>query len=115
MKVIHFSTITKEFINLTTSGINDSKGNNNNSADFGESLFLKLTISNLGLTDATDLYAKISSTSEWATITNDSVFLGSLPARSEISFNDKLSLAISNNVPDLGLVNVNLILKDKSE
>ena len=113
MKIIRFSNINKEFINLTSSSINDIQGNNNNSADFGESIFLKLTLSNLGLTDATDLYARISSTSEWATITNDSVFLGTLPARSEVSVNDKLSLAISKNVPDLGLVNVKLTLKDK--
>ena len=44
------------------------QGNNNNKADFGESFFLKLTVSNLGLTDATDLYAKISSASDWVTI-----------------------------------------------
>ena len=33
-------------------------------ADFGESIFLKLTIDNLGLTDAQNLYAKISSVSD---------------------------------------------------
>jgi hypothetical protein len=112
MKTIYFSNINKEFVNLTASSINDSQGNNNNSADFGESIFLKLTLSNLGLTNATDLYAKISSTSGWATITNDSVYLGTLPARSETVTSDKLGLTISNNVPDLGLVNVKLILKD---
>ena len=62
IKSIHFSNITKEYINLSGSSINDSEGNKNNLADFGESIFLKLKISNLGLTDAHNLYAKISST-----------------------------------------------------
>ena len=30
IKTIHFSNIKKEFINLTASNIDDSKGNNNN-------------------------------------------------------------------------------------
>ena len=37
IKTIYFSKINKEFINLTASSINDSQGNNNNMADYGES------------------------------------------------------------------------------
>jgi hypothetical protein len=112
IKTIYFSKISKEFINLTASSINDSKGNNNNMADYGESIFMKLTLSNLGLTDAHNLYAKISTASEWATITKDSVFIGNLAAGSEIILPDNLALTISDNVPDKGVITLNLILKD---
>jgi hypothetical protein len=114
IKTIYFSKINKEFINLTASSINDSKGNNNNMADYGESIFLKLTLSNLGLTDAHNLYAKISSVSDWATITKDSVFIGTLAAGTEIVLPDSLGISIAGNVPDKGVITVNLILKDLS-
>ena len=116
IKTIHFSNITKEFINLTGSSINDSLGNKNNVADFGESLFLKLKISNLGLTDAHNLYAKISTTSNWVTTTRDSVFIGTLHAKSEVELFNNLAITVSNDVPDMSLATIKLLLKDqKSE
>jgi hypothetical protein len=113
IKKIYLSNITREFLNLTATTINDSSGNNNNKADYGESLYLKPTISNLGLTDAHNLYAVISSNSDWITINNDSVLIGTLAAGSEITLPDKLELTISDNVPDMGVATINLILKDQ--
>jgi Peptidase family C25/Propeptide_C25/Peptidase family C25, C terminal ig-like domain/Secretion system C-terminal sorting domain len=114
IKTIRFSNIHKEFINLTASSINDTQGNNNNQADFGESIFLKLTLNNLGLTDSHNLYAKISSTSELVTITSDSVFIGTLPAQSGIVLSNNLGMTISNDAPDLGIATIKLLLKDQS-
>ena len=113
IKTIHFSNIRKEFINLSASSINDSEGNNNNLADFGESFWLKLKISNLGLTDSHNLYAKISTGSDWVTITSDSVAIGTLLAQSEIVLSDKLGITVSKDVPDMGIVTLNLLLKDQ--
>ncbi len=113
IKTIRFSNIHKEFINLTSSSINDSFGNNNNLADFGESFYLKLKLSNLGLTDAHNLYAKISSTSNLVTITSDSVWIGTLPAQSDIVLSNNLAISISNDVPDMGVVTIKLLLKDQ--
>ena len=116
MKKIYFSNITKEFINLTASSINDIQGNNNNLADFGESIYLKMTLSNLGLTDAHNLYAKITSTSDLVTITKDSVSVGTLTARSDIVLPDNLGFTVTQMVPDMGVINLKLLLKDeKSE
>jgi hypothetical protein len=112
IKTIYFSNVNKEFINLTESGINDVTGNNNGKADFGEDLYLKLKVSNLGLTGVTDLTATISSTSEWVTIINNSVSIGPLAGRSEIILNDDFGLTIDDNVPDLGIITVDLTLKD---
>ncbi len=112
IKTIYFSDINKEFINLTESGVNDIPGNNNGKADFGEDLYLKLKISNLGLTGATNLTATISSTSEWLTIKNNTVSIGPLAGRSEIILDDDFGLTIDENVPDLGIITVDLTLKD---
>jgi hypothetical protein len=112
IKTIYFANINKEFINLTESGVNDVQGNNNEKADFGENLYLKLKVSNLGLTGATGLTATLSSTSEWVTINNNTVSIGTLAGRSEIILDDDFGLTIDDNVPDLGIITVDLTLKD---
>jgi hypothetical protein len=112
IKTVYFSEIDEEFINLTNTGINDSSENNNGQADFGETLFLNLTISNLGLTDAKNLYAKILSASEWVTINSDSVMIGTLTSGADIVSYDDLSITIAQNVPDKGIITLDLILKD---
>jgi hypothetical protein len=114
IKTIYFSNINKEFINLTSSAINDSLGNNNKLADFGESIYLKLTLSNLGLTDSHNLYAKINTTSKWITITSDSVSVGTLKARSDTVLSNNLGIFISDNVPDMEVATLNLLVKDQS-
>ena len=113
IKTIYFSNIKKEFINLTSSSINDSQGNNNKRPDFGESFYLNLKVSNLGLTDANGFYAKISSTSDWITINRDSTFIGTLQARSDVVLSNNLALTVSSNVPDKEVVTIKLILKDQ--
>jgi hypothetical protein len=113
IKTIHISNIRKEFINLSGSTIDDSKGNNNNLADYGESINLKLKISNLGLTDAPNLYAKISTSSDLVSITSDSAFIGTLPAQSDMVLSNSLGITISNDVPDLSVITFNLLLKDQ--
>lgn len=116
IKTIHFSNMTKEFINLTSTSINDNLGNGNGQADFGEKFYLNLKVSNLGLTDASGLYAKISSSSDLITIDNDSTYIGTLPAKSDVILSDELAITVSDDVPDKGIVTMNLILKDlKSE
>ncbi|MGQ9621589.1 MAG: C25 family cysteine peptidase, partial [Bacteroidales bacterium] len=84
IKKIYIKSVNREFINLTKTEINDIQGNNDGKADYGENVFLKLTISNLGLTSANQLFVKISSPSPgWFTILNDSVYIGNLNGLSE--------------------------------
>ncbi len=116
IKTIHFSDATGEYISLSSTAVNDSLGNNNKRIDFDESFFLKFTVSNLGLTDATNLYARISTTSGLITLKNDSVYIGTLKAKSERILSDDLEMKISGSIADLGVVTVSLMLKDsKSE
>ena len=112
IKKIYISDISKEYINLTSSALDDACGNNNGIADWGESLFLKLTIGNLGLSDATQLYAKISTSSDLVTIVNDSVDIGTLPAKSQIVLSDNFGIRVAKLIPDKGYITLNLKLKD---
>jgi hypothetical protein len=112
VKTIHFAEVNKEYINLTSASINDASANNNGLADYGESLFVKLIINNLGLVSSTGLYARLTSTSEWVTINNDSVSIGTLAGKSQIVISEAFGLTISELVPDNGYITLNLSLKD---
>ncbi|MBK7627872.1 MAG: T9SS type A sorting domain-containing protein [Bacteroidales bacterium] len=112
IKTVRFSTVNKEFLNLTSTSINDVLGNNNLRADYSETFYLKLTVGNLGLTDATGVYAKISSASEWLTINTDSAYIGTLLANSQIVLSDKLKITVKGNVPDLSAATIRIMLKD---
>ncbi|MBA4323245.1 MAG: hypothetical protein C0408_10565, partial [Odoribacter sp.] len=65
-----------------------------------------------GLKNATGLYAKLTTTSSWVTINNDSVFIGTLNGKSEITLPTAFSITIDDLVPDRGYVTMNLLLKD---
>jgi hypothetical protein len=115
IKTLYFGTINKEFINLTKTDLDDSDANNNGLADFGETVYLDLTISNLGQADAENVYARISSGSEWITINADSVMIGTLPGSSAIKLDKDLSFTVSDSIPDNCIISFDLILKDDLE
>jgi hypothetical protein len=115
IKTIHIADLNKEYINLNASSINDASGNNNGQADYGESLFIKLNIGNLGLSNATGIYAKLKSTSDWATINNDSVFIGTLVGKSQVILPTCFGIKIADIVPDKGYITMNLTLGDSKQ
>jgi hypothetical protein len=112
IKKTYISNFKKEYINLSSSVINDAAANNNGLADWDESFFLKLTVSNLGQTDATQLYAKISTISDYATIINDSVYIGTLSAKSQDVLANNFKIKIAKLIPDKAYLTINLKLKD---
>jgi hypothetical protein len=112
LKTIYFSNLKSEFINLTRTVLIDSLGNSNGKADFGEKIFLNLTISNLGGSDAKNLSARITSTSQWVTINKSTAFIGTLSGKSEIQLHNKLEILIDEEVPDQGIITLDLYLKD---
>ena len=112
IKTVRISNIKGEYVCLTSSSIDDSQGNNNHLADFGETFFLNLSIRNLGLTGATGLYAKISTTSDLINVNSDSVYIGTMNAKSGITLSDAFEITVSDDVPDMALAIVTLKLKD---
>lgn len=112
IKTIYFSDLNREFLNLTETSLNDVTGNDNKLADYGETLFLKLKISNLGLITATNLRASISSTSPWVTINSNFVDIGTLSGKSETTVDNSLEITIGNDIPDRGIITLDLTLQD---
>lgn len=112
IKTIYFASSSKGYINLSSSAINDVSGNNNGNADFGETFYLRLKIGNLGMEGISNLTASISSDSEWITISNGTALIPSIPGRSEVTIDNTLQLTLDENIPDQGIVTIDLALKD---
>jgi hypothetical protein len=112
IKTVRFAESTHEFINLNSSSVSDATGNGNGLADYGESVNISITISNLGLETATGLYGKLTSASQWVTITSDSVLIGTLSGKSRITLSTAFRIKIADLIPDKGFITFNLLLKD---
>lgn len=108
IKTVYFSEINKEFINLDSTAINDSAGNNNGKADYGESFYLSLSISNQGAIDADSVSVKVTSASEWLTLDNDTAYIGTIPSHSTGLFTENISVTVSGNVPDMSIASVSI-------
>ena len=115
IKTVQIGKINKEYINLAKTELNDSGENNNGAADYGETVYLDLTVSNLGLAEAQNLYVKISSESEWITMISDSVMIGTLAGSSSITLDKDLAFTVADSVPDKTIITFDIILKDNAE
>lgn len=115
IKTVYFDEVYEEFLNLESFQVNDIKGNNNSVADYSETFNLKMTISNLGLSDSHMLHAKLYSDSEWITILTDSMQIGTLNGKSQIVISDFFSINVKDSIPDNGRVNFLLLLKSEEQ
>ena len=112
IKTIRIANVKGEYVSLAANSINDSSGNNDKKVDSGETFFLDLTVSNLGLTDASGLYAKITGSSDYLSIITDSVNIGALQARTDKKIQSQFRMTVSGDIPDLSVITVDLMLKD---
>ncbi len=113
IKTVYFSEVSSKFLNIKATSVNDSAGNNDSRADYGETFYLAFTLSNLGLSDANEVSAKLSTTSQWVTMNNDSVNIGTLTAGSDIIVSDGFNLTLSELVPDEKIISFDLLVKDQ--
>ena len=113
IKKIRFGAVSGEFINLTSSMINDSLENNNGRADYKESVWLSLKIDNLGLQNSDSLSARLTTTSKLVTINTDSVYIGSLGSKSQIFLPRAMAIKVADSVPDMAMIPFDLVIRDK--
>lgn len=112
IKTIYFSSIASSFINLSGSVINDSLENSNGKADYNETIFLKLTIENLGSVPASGVSAEISSSSSFVTIEDGLADIGTiLPGKEAVLYND-LRFRLDGDIPDKSVISFDLRLKE---
>ncbi len=112
IKTIYFSSIAGSFINLSATEINDSLDNNNGKADYNETIFLKLTIGNLGSLSATGVSAEISSSSSFVTVEDGFANIGTiLPGKESILHND-LRFRLTGDITDKSVITFDVKLRE---
>jgi PKD repeat protein len=80
--------------------VDDSNGNNNGQADYGESVLLNVTASNVGSVNATGINAVISTNDTYITITDDSFSFGDINANQNANGDGAFAITIAQNAPD---------------
>jgi hypothetical protein len=80
--------------------IDDSQGNANGLADFGESVKLDLSAKNVGSENTTGVTATLSSDDAYITITDNSYTFGDIAAGQSVQGDDAFAFTIADNIPD---------------
>jgi hypothetical protein len=104
VRTLYFGDSEKAWLSADSFTINDASENNNGKADYGETLYLGMKISNLGNETSSDTYIKIRSESEWVTILSDSASIGEIPAKTEVTIDKVFTISIGSNIPDQGII-----------
>ena len=78
----------------------DLTGNNNGQLDYAEEVELGMTVENVGIEDATDVEATISSSDPLVTIINNAASFGNVPANSTVTVDRAFSFEIAPEVED---------------
>lgn len=80
--------------------INDASGNNNGLLDYGESVLLSLTLQNVGLMDAINVDADISTPNVFITISDNTASYGDILSMQTATVTDEYEFEVAGNVPD---------------
>jgi len=94
--------------------INDETGNNNQLADYGETVKLTVTINNVGIEQADNVIVSVTSTDEFITITDGIENYGNIPAGETATITDGFELEIDNLIPDEHFIPFDLSATDGS-
>ncbi len=80
--------------------INDELGNNNQLADYGETVMLDVTVGNVGLDVAQSLVGTLSTEDEYITITDDTADFGDIAAGALATVDNAFTVDFHDNMPD---------------
>ncbi len=88
------------YVLLNECEVNDSGGNGNDMADYGETIALDVSFKNLGSEAAEGVELTLTCNDEYITINNDYAVLGNINPDEVVSLTDVFELSIAENIPD---------------
>ncbi|MEE4214769.1 MAG: C25 family cysteine peptidase [Bacteroidales bacterium] len=109
IKTLYFEESDTAWLSINDAVITDLSGNDNGKADYNENISLKIDLQNAGMEDADNVYLKISSSSGYLTIINDSLYAGSIEAYSE-TLKEGFDISVSDSLPDLHTASIDIEL-----
>jgi len=80
--------------------IDDAAGNNNGSLDYGETIDLDMTVSNVGSSQATNVEVTITSADPYITILDGTENFGNVATGTLVTVEDAFQIEVTNDVPN---------------
>jgi len=80
--------------------INDEEGNNNQLADYSETIMLNVSVENVGLAEAENVMVTLRSNDTYISITDSTENYGNIAAQQEMSIENGFTFVVNNNIPD---------------
>lgn len=87
---------------------NDSTGNGNSAVDYGENIFLSLTLENLGNDPGIDIETTINTMSDQITLNDSEEIYDSIPANNTATEEDGFEFNVAEIVPDMTKVKIDV-------
>jgi hypothetical protein len=80
--------------------LDDSNGNNNQMAEFGENIMFDITLKNVGNTDATNVTSTLSTSDEFLTLTDFSELIPGIQSQSSVTADAAFAATLDAYIPD---------------
>ncbi len=100
------------YISYAGNTLNDSLGNNNQQADYGEDIFLTAFLTNSGNEDAVDVIANLASNSPYLTITDTTENYGTIAVEDTVGIYNGYRFTLADTVPDMTSITFTLDAQD---
>jgi len=119
-RIPNISTITVipnegPWISYESYSINDPAGNNNSLADYDEDITLDVTLVNVGLADANNVDATLSTTDSYINITDNLQSFGTISAETNSTQTQAYAITIADDIPDQHEVIFELAISDGTD
>jgi hypothetical protein len=89
--------------------LDDSDGNGNGMADYGESVGISLMVENVGNEAAEDVTVTLATDDPYVTLTDDTEFYGTIPAGETLSIDNGFYFEVADSIPDNHMVVFNVL------
>lgn len=92
--------------------VQDVAGNNNNLADYNENITLDMTLENVGVAQANNVSATISTSNSYITINDNNENYGNIAAGNTATQNNAYALSVADGIPDQTSVLFDIAITD---
>jgi len=114
MKTLHFGDVAGPYLTAGNIAFSDTGGTPDGFPDYGETIGLRVTISNLGKSPTSNLTASLSVTSGMITMVSGTEYIGVVNPGSTFTVNGSFVFTVSDEVEDGELASLMLTLTDNS-
>ncbi len=111
---VEITTPAGPYVVFDSYEVNDYTDNNGNGqVDFGETIWLTMTLKNVGGETATGISATISSGDEFINITDNSATFGDIPVEGTVTITDAYIIEVEQDITNQHLINFTLTAQNQ--